>query len=92
MALDRLQRIISVGDIIAVGNYSNTINIAKVYKITKKSVLFTCFKGNPDPKGRYSWSILPLQLSDLTNPNPTGWRGFCVFDRCPNRLLILKKN
>lgn len=89
MIVDKLNRLINIGDIIAVGDYSNTVSIAKVTKITNKTVVFKTYsdwKIGRDASG----ALVPLEAIDLLN-EPTSYSGWTYHARAAYRLLILRK-
>ena len=93
MFLDKLGRIIKVGDYVVSGcHWSHTLLVAKVYRITERSVCFR-YIGNKKLDGSKWWGhgihsmTSPKQVLDPENIS--NWRGYTM--NSEQRLLIIKR-
>lgn len=83
MVVDKLNRKISVGDIIAVGDYSNSIGVAKVTKINHDTIVFRYYATYKEGK--------KTDINILKN-EPDSYIGWSYYYKVPERVLILRKN
>jgi len=91
---DKLDRIINIGDIVAVGEVSNNISVAKVTNITECSVVMRRYTGEKNPD--FDWHKFPrepyyLPINMVNLKGQPNWNEMRFTSYPEKKVLILKK-